>query len=112
MGCEYLSISLFSELHGFGVDQRVGEKMKNSKFGSLAVLAVFVASFGSAMAQTIHHDKMDARAARADIIRLQADRREAKRTRNWGKVAQDDRLIAADRHFMKKDIRKVDRSGG
>ena len=86
--------------------------MTNFKLGTFGLLVVCVASFGLAGAQSVRHDKMDARAAKADIIRLQAERRQAKIDHNWGKVAQDDRLIAADKHFLKKDVRKVKQAGG
>ena len=71
------------------------------------LLAAVVASVGMASAQSERHDKMDARAARADIARLQLVRKKDVRHHNWDKVAQDDRLIAADRHFIKKDVRKM-----
>ncbi len=86
--------------------------MKNLKLGTLAVLAACIATFGTAMAQSVHHDKMDARSARADIRRLKVIRAEAVRTHNYGKIAQTDRLIDADRHFVRKDKRKVARAGG
>ncbi len=53
---------------------------------------------------------MYARAARADIRRLEKDRRKAVRTHNFGKIAQDDRLIAADRYFIKMDAIKARRA--
>jgi hypothetical protein len=80
--------------------------------GTICLLAVCGATLGAAAAQTISHDRMDARSARADIRRLKRDRRHALKTNNMGKVAQDDRLIAADRHFVRKDVHKVIRSGG
>ena len=86
--------------------------MKNLKLGSFALLAVCLASFGPAIAQTVHHDKMDARAARADILKLQHDRKHALRTNNMGKVAQDDRLIAADREWIRRDSHKIKNGGG
>ena len=79
--------------------------MKNIKFGFLALVAVCSALVAVAPAQTMRHDHMDARAARMDIKRLKMDRKVAMRTHNWGKVAQDDRLLAADRHFIKMDKR-------
>ena len=84
--------------------------MTNIKLGTLVFLAACMATLGAAGAQTVRHDKMDARAARADIRRLRADRRRAVRMGNWGKVKQDDRLIAADQHFVRKDARKVIRA--
>jgi len=85
--------------------KQVVKTMTKLNLGTLVLLATCVAAFGTAGAQTMHHDRMDARAAKADIMRLKADRRNAVRTRNWGKVKQDDRLIAADKHFVRKDIR-------
>jgi hypothetical protein len=90
----------------------VGEKMTNLKLGTLGLLAACVLSIGIAGAQSVRHDRMDARSARADIKRLKHIRKNDVRHQNWGKVAQDDRLIAADRHFVHKDVRKVDQSGG
>jgi len=86
--------------------------MTKLKLGNLALVAACLAIFGSASAQSIRHDFMDARAARADILKLQSDRRMAVRTHNWGKIAQDDRLIAADRHWIRKDAQKVRNGGG
>ena len=84
--------------------------MNNIKLGTLALLAVCFGSFGSASAQSRRHDLMDARAARAAIRRLEKDRRKAVRTHNFGKIAQDDRLIAADRYFIKMDEIKARRA--
>jgi hypothetical protein len=39
------------------------------------------------------------------------DRANAKLTRNWGKVAQDDRLIAADKEWMRRDKNKLRQAG-
>ncbi len=85
-----------------------------NKLGNLFVLTTCFAALGFASiagAQTVRHDKMDARAARADIRRLQMDRRMALRHHDWGKVKQDDRLIRADQHWIHKDVRKVERAG-
>lgn len=76
----------------------------------LCMAAIGVASFAGA--QSVRHDRMDARAARADIRRLQADRAQARMDHNWGKVAQDNRLISRDRQFTRKDTRKVIRATG
>jgi len=84
----------------------------NLKLGKLAILAATLGIMGSANAQSVRHDKMDARAARADIAKLQRDRRSAVRHKNWKKVAQDDRLIEADRRWTRKDVQKIRRSGG
>jgi hypothetical protein len=54
---------------------------------------------------------MDARAAHADYMHLKADRRIARMHHNWGKVKEDNRLMAVDRKFMRKDRRKVMRAG-
>jgi len=89
--------------------------MKQITFRTLAVLGSCMAamSFASfASAQSIHHDKMDAKAAMKDIRRLQADKAMARRNHDWKKVEQDQRLIDADRHFVRKDVRKVIRAGG
>ncbi len=86
--------------------------MTNLKLGTIGLMAICVASFGTAVAQTVDHDRMDARSARADIHRLKAIRRNDVLQKNWGKVAQDDRLIARDRHFARKDTRKVKQAGG
>jgi hypothetical protein len=51
---------------------------------------------------------MDARAAKRDIARLQADRARAVHFKNWSKVAQDDRLIASDRFWIQRDKHKME----
>jgi hypothetical protein len=65
-------------------------------------------------AQSLRHDYLDAQAARKDIRRLQADRARAVRYHNWGKVAQDDRLIGQDRYWIYKDRGRIQnaRMGG
>ena len=69
-----------------------------------------IGSSSIAGAQSVRHDVMDAKAARRDIRRLTLDMAQARAAHNWGKVAQDKRLIAADKHFTHKDWRKVARS--
>lgn len=86
--------------------------MKNLKLGTLTLIAVCMASIGAADAQSVKHDFMDAHAARLDIIKLKADRRRALRYKNWGKVAQDDRLIAQDKFWIARDKNKIRRAGG
>jgi hypothetical protein len=88
--------------------------MKQFNLGKLVVLALCLGAIGvaaSADAQSVRHDIMDARGAKADIIKLKADRAIAKHQHNWGKVKQDNRLIANDRKFLHKDIHKVRNSG-
>jgi len=81
-------------------------------FSILGICAAAICTAPFATAQSVRHDYMDSAAARKDIRRLKRDRALALRTHNMGKVAQDDRLIAADRHFVRKDTRKVIRGGG
>lgn len=89
-------------------------KMKASNLITLGKFSVFLACmslFVGASAQTVRHDFLDASAARRDIKHLQKDRARALRFHNWGKVAQDDRLIASDRYWIKRDKNKIRRSG-
>jgi len=89
--------------------------MTNLKIGKLAVLTAGVMALGMtsiASAQTVRHDFMDATAARRDIAKLKVDRAFAARTHDWGKVAQDDRLIAQDRFWIHRDEWKIRRAGG
>jgi hypothetical protein len=74
---------------------------------SLVACVSVVAMVSVAGAQTVRHDKMDSRAARRDISRLQKDRARAVHYKNWAKVAQDDRLIGSDRLWIRKDAHKV-----
>jgi hypothetical protein len=83
---------------------------KPNLLGLIVVTACFAACC-SAGAQSVHHDRMDARAAHADYMHLKADRRIARMHHNWGKVKEDNRLMAVDRKFMRKDRRKVMRAG-
>jgi len=86
--------------------------MKNLKLGTLTLIAVCMASVGAAGAQTVTHDFMDAHAARLDIMKLKAERRKAVHYKNWGKVAQEDRLIAQDKFWIQRDKNKIKRAGG
>ncbi len=84
--------------------------MKNFKPASVLTLSACLATFATvavAPAQSKHHVRLDQRAAQADIKRLQKDRRRALKYQNWGKVAQDDRLIAADKLWILKDKHKL-----
>ena len=85
--------------------------MTNNKLGLLTLMVVCLAALGTAGAQTMRHDKMDSRAARADIQRLKQIRKQDVRAGNWGKVAQDARLIAKDKHFVHSDKRKMGDGG-
>ncbi len=87
-------------------------KLSNLKLGSIALTAICLASFIPAAAQSVRHDRMDARAARADIRNLMVVRRRCIKYKNWRKLKQTDRLIARDQKFINKDVRKVRRSGG
>ena len=86
--------------------------LNTARFVGLALCVASVCLAASADAQAIRHDKMDARAARRDIARLQKDRARAVHYKNWSKVAQDDRLIASDRFWVTRDHHKVENSGG
>ncbi len=89
--------------------------MKLTNLKNLALMGVCLASIGvasTASAQSVKHDFMDSRAARRDIQHLKKDRARAVRFKNLGKVAQDDRLIAADRDGIKRDKNKIRRGGG
>jgi hypothetical protein len=89
--------------------------MKSQTVKNSIVLAVCFAAFAVApfaSAQSVHHVKMDERAAKADIKRLQKDRKRALKYGNWGKVAQDDRLISSDKFWIHRDMHKVQHSKG
>jgi hypothetical protein len=88
--------------------------MKQPNLKKLSILGICLASLtmvSVANAQSVRHDFMDATAARRDISRLKVDRARALRFKNWGKVAQDDRLISSDRFWIMKDKNKIRRSG-
>lgn len=75
-----------------------------------ALLGIGLAIVGVADAQSLHRERLDARAARRDMARVQADLNQARADRNWGKIAQDRRLIAADQRDIRSDLHKADRS--
>ncbi len=85
---------------------------RNLKLGSIALLTICLASFIPAAAQSVRHVRMDSTAARADIRRLQVIRRRCVKYKNWGKLAQTDRLIAEDRKFIHQNTHKVRNAGG
>jgi len=81
---------------------------------NLLVVGMWVASLGSLTvvnAQTVRHDFLDAKAAQRDIWHLKQDRARALHFHNWGKVAQDDRLISSDRFWIMKDKNRIRRAG-
>ena len=85
--------------------------MKNMK----TIIAVVAATAAFAMAVPAHaqstkHTYMDLQAAKRDIRRLEEDRAMARRYHEWKKVAQDDRLIAQDRYWVRRDENKLDRN--
>ena len=82
---------------------------KNLLILAACVTAISAASIGSA--QSAHHDYMDAHAAKMDLIRLRADRKMARAARDWGKVRQDDRLMAKDRYWIRKDLHRANNRG-
>jgi hypothetical protein len=88
--------------------------MKQLNLKNLGLFVMCLASMSilsMAGAQTVRHDFMDANAARRDIQNLKVDRARALRFKNWGKVAQDDRLISSDRFWIMKDKNKIRRAG-
>jgi hypothetical protein len=86
--------------------------MNLKSLGMIAICVTAVGSASAAVAQSVRHDVMDARAAARDIRRLKVEMAAARRAHNWGKVAQDRRLIAADKHFLHRDVRTVIRHDG
>ncbi|MDR3691800.1 MAG: hypothetical protein P4L46_20640 [Fimbriimonas sp.] len=87
-------------------------KFTNLKLGSIALLAICLAGSIPAAAQSIRHNRMDAKAARADIRRLKVIRRRCVKYKNWGKLMQTDRLIAEDKKFIHRDSHKIHNAGG
>ncbi len=87
-------------------------KFTNLKLGSIALIAICLASSVPAQTQSVRHAKMDVRAARADIRRLQVIRRRCVKYKNWGKLRQTDRLIAEDQKFIHQDNHKIRNHGG
>jgi len=88
------------------------KKFTKINLGSIALLAICLASAMPAVAQTVRHARMDARAARADIRRLQVIRRRCLKYKNWGKLEQTNRLIAEDQKFIHRDTHKIQNAGG
>jgi hypothetical protein len=86
--------------------------MKNMR--SIIAVIIAAAAFAATVpAQTPKpptpkHANMDLKAAKRDIARLQADRAIAKRHHDWKKVAQDDRLIAKDKEWIRKDAQRLE----
>lgn len=78
-------------------------KPLNLKLGSIALLIICLASFIPAAAQSMRHNRMDARAARADVRRLMVIRRRCIKYKNWRKLDQTNRLIAKDKQFIAQD---------
>jgi len=54
---------------------------------------------------------MNVAAAKRDIARLQGKRATAVKYKNWGKVAQDDRLIQQDRFWILKYRHRIHNAG-
>ncbi len=83
-------------------------------FGA-AVTAVILPTMGQAQLigeqPTLLHDYMDAKAARRDIARLRLDQRRARQYGNFSKAMQDQRLIDADRYWVRKDVGRIRNSG-
>jgi|GEM_PF-1765334 len=80
------------------------------KLGSIALLAVCIASSIPAIAQSKRHTRMDVKAAKADIQRLQVIRRRCIKYKNYRKLDQTNRLIAEDQRFINQDKRKIRKS--
>ena len=87
-------------------------KFPNLKLGLIALLTVCVGVLIPAAAQSMTHNRMDARAARADIRRLMVIRRRCVKYKNWRKLQQTDRLIARDKDFISQDVHRVRNAGG
>ena len=89
--------------------------MKNIRtiFAVIAIAAVFAVAVPAQTPPraTPKHTNMDLKAAKRDIARLQADRKMAKRHHDWKKVAQDDRLIAKDKEWIRKDAMRLEHKG-
>ena len=73
---------------------------------TIITTAAFAAAV-AANAQSPKHTNMDLKAAKLDIIRLEKDRAMARRHHAWKKVAQDNRLIAKDKAWIRKDAQKL-----
>ncbi len=73
----------------------------------LVATAAFLATAVPAQSKTTRHEFMDLEAAKRDIRKLEHDRAMAKRNHDWKKVAQDDRLIAQDRFWIKQNEIKL-----
>jgi len=78
-------------------------KPLNLKLGSIALLTICMATLIPAAAQSERHDRMDARAAKADVRRLMVIRRRCIKYKNWRKLDQTNRLIAKDKEFISQD---------
>jgi len=63
------------------------------------------------MGDSVRHDFMNVAAAKRDIARLQGKRATAVKYKNWGKVAQDDRLIQQDRFWILKYRHRIHNAG-
>ena len=77
----------------------------NLKLATIVLLTLILATLIPTAAQSARHDKMDARAARADVRRLMVIRRRCIKYKNWRKLDQTDRLIAKDKQFIAQDGR-------
>ena len=80
---------------------------KNLKLGSIAIVTLFLAYAIPAIAQSTRHNRMDVKAAKADIRRLQVIRRRCIKYKNFRKLDQTNRLIAEDQRFINQDARKI-----
>jgi hypothetical protein len=68
----------------------------------LAILGATVASAQVVNASDPHHNRLDLKAAQRDVAKLRADRRRARKYKNWAKAEQDERLIKADELWIMK----------
>ena len=87
-------------------------KFTNIKLGAIALLTLCLGGLIPAAAQSMSHNRMDARAARADMRRLIVIRRRCVKYKNWRKLQQTDRLIARDKDFISQDGHRVRNAGG
>ena len=73
----------------------------------VATTAILVVAV-PAQAQSTRHTFMDLQAVKRDIYKLERDRAIARRNYEWKKVAQDNRLIAQDRYWLRRDTQKLE----
>jgi hypothetical protein len=76
------------------------KKLQLATLASFCLIAAMEAPL--AVADSVKHDFLNIAAAKRDIAKLKRERARAVRYKNWGKVAQEDRLIQSDRFWIKR----------